>query len=244
MEHTFRQLQFDLGFLTTFRTGLTRVMRWHLMEMLAITFCHPSAPLKEHTPRSVRNRLGKVAILYHVTRFEFLGNNRIKPFVMEKPIRRFRNKVKALTCNNIGLLCQSIFCFIPSSTLILLARQVALKFREFAFCLAVKARVGYLLAIRGRQKILYADIHTTSRFRDTAERVRHFANDKAIPPACRLFQRDLFRVSDERTVLTDFDFTEFRHFQPVVSAACFTYRILTNTFEFAQAPRQRRTERL
>ena len=36
---------------------------------------------------------------------------------------------------------------------------------------------------------------------------------KDIPPARRLFQRDLFRVSTERTVLADLDFTEFRHFQ-------------------------------
>jgi hypothetical protein len=209
------------------------------MEMLTIAFCNPVAPLKEHTPRRVRDGLGEVSVLYHIAWLKFLGNNRIKTFVMKEVIDGFCEKVKALAGNNIGLLRQCILRFIPPSAPILLSREVAVKFHEFAFGLSVKARVGYLLAIRSRQKVLYAYIHTTSGFRDTGERVRHFANDKAIPTACRLFQRDLFRISEEPTVLADFDFTEFRHFQSVLPRTCFTDRILTDTFVFAQIPCQR-----
>ena len=167
MEQTFRQLQFDSGLLATLRTGLTRMVRWHLMEMFTITFGYPVAPLKEHTPSRVRDRLGEVSVLYHIARFKFLGNNGIKTFVMEKGVSRFRYKVKTLTGNNICLFCQCVFRLIPSSALILLARQVAVKFHEFAFRLSIKARVGYLLTFRSRQKVLYANIHTTSGFRDT-----------------------------------------------------------------------------
>ena len=84
MEQTFRQLQFDFGLLTAFRTGLTRVVWWHLMEMLTVAFSNPVAPVKEHTPSRVRDRLGKVSVLYHIARFKFLCDNRINPFVMEK----------------------------------------------------------------------------------------------------------------------------------------------------------------
>ena len=107
-----------------------------------------------------------------------------------------------------------------------------------------KIGVRCRFAIRGRQKVVCADIHTTSGFRNTSQRIRHFANDKAIPATRRLFQRDLFRVSDERTVLTDFDFTKFRNFQSVQPRACSTDRILTDTFTclefvFSQIPRHR-----
>ena len=215
------------------------------MEMLvSVAFSNPVAPVKEHTPSRVRDRLGKVSVLYHIARFESLCNNSIKTFVVEKGVSRFCDEVKTLAGDNIRLFCQCVFRLIPSSALVLLARQVAVKFHEFAFGLSVKARVGYLLAIRSRQKVLYAYIHTTSGFWDTGNRIRHFRNDKAIPPACRLFQRDLFRVSEEPTVLADFDFTEFRHFQAVIPRTCFTDRILTDTFTclkfgFAQRPRER-----
>lgn len=209
------------------------------MEMLAVAFSNPVAPVKEHTPSRVRDRLGKVSVLYHIARFESLCNNSIKTFVVEKGVSRFCDEVKTLAGDNIRLFCQRVFRLIPSSALVLLARQVAVKFHEFAFGLSVKARVGYLLAIRSRQKVLYANIHTTSGFWDTGNRIRHFTNDKAIPPACRLFQRDLFRVSEEPTVLADFDFTEFRHFQSVLPRTCFTNRGLTNAFVFSQTPRQR-----
>ena len=178
MEHTLRQLQFNFGFLATLRTGLAGIVGWHLMEVFAITFCHPVAPVKEHTPSRVRDRLGKVSVLYHIARFKFLCDNRIKPFVMEKGVSRFCDKVKALTGDNIRLLRQCVFRLIPSSALVLLARQVAVKLHEFVFRLAIKARVGYLLTIRSRQKVLYAYIHTTSRLRNTGHRIRHFANDK------------------------------------------------------------------
>ena len=180
------------------------MVRWHLMEMLTIPLCHPIAPVKEHAPRRVRNRFGKVAVLYHVTGSKVLGNNRIKPFVMEKGVSCFCDKIKALARNNIRLFCQCVFRLIPPPAPIRLARQIPLKFHKFAFSLAIKTRIGCLLTLRGRQKVLYAYIHTTSGFRDTFQRIRHFANDKAIPPACRLFQRDLFRVSEEPTVLADF----------------------------------------
>ena len=239
MEHTFRQLQFDCGLLATLRTGLTRIVRWHLMEVFIIAFGNPVAPIKEHAPRRVRNRLCEMSVLYHVARFKFLGNNGIKAFMVKKPIRRFCEKVKALTGNNIGLLRQCILRFIPPSAPILLSREVAVKFHKFTFGLAIKAKVGYLHAIGSRQKILRSYIHTTSGFRDTFQRIRHFTNDKAVPAPRRLFQRDLFRVSDERTVLADFDFTELRHFQSVLPRTCFTNRVLTNAFVFSQTPRQR-----
>ena len=214
------------------------------MEVFAITFSNPVAPVKEHTPSRVRDRLGKVSVLYHIARFKFLCDNRIKTFVVEKGVSRFCDEVKTLAGDNIRLFCQCVFRLIPSSALVLLARQVAVKFHEFVFRLAIKARVGYLLTIRSRQKVLYAYIHTTSRLRNTGHRIRHFANDKAIPAACRLFQRDLFRVSDEPTVLADFDFTEFRNFQPIEPRTCFTDRGLADTFTrlkfvFAQGPRER-----
>ena len=207
MEQTFRQLQFDNGSLTALRTRLTRMLRGHLMEMFTIAFRYPTAPVKEHAPRCVGNGLGEVSIFYHIAGFELLRNNRIKTFVVKKVIGGFRQKVKPLTGNNIRLLRQRVFCLVPPFTLIRLSRQVAVKFDEFTFRLPVKAGVRYLLAIRSRQKIVCANVHTTSRLRNTFQRIRHFANDKAIPPPRRLFQRDLFRVSNEATVLADLDFT-------------------------------------
>ena len=238
MEHTLRQLQFD-RFLTAVRTGLACVMWWHLMEMFTIAFCHPVAPVKEHPPRRISNRLGKVAVLYHVTRLEFLSNNGIKTFVVEKPIGYLRHKVEPLTRHNIRLLRQCVLRFIPAFTPICLAREVAMKFHKFAFCLSIETRIGYLLAIRSRQKIVCPNVHPTRGFRHTLQHIRHFANDKAIPPPRRLFQRDRFRVSEKWTMLADFHFTKFRHFQKVISTACFTKRLLTNAFVFAQTPRQR-----
>ena len=89
MEQTFRQLQFNFGFLATFRTGLTGMVRRHLMEMLAVAFSNPVAPVKEHTPSRVRDRLGKVSVLYHIARFKFLCDNRIKTFVVKKGVGGF-----------------------------------------------------------------------------------------------------------------------------------------------------------
>ena len=48
-------------------------------------------------------------------------------------------------------------------------------------------------------------------------------------------------------MLADFDFTKFRHFQPVKAPTCFTDRVLTDTFTclkfvFSQTP-QKRTDR-
>ena len=137
MEQTFRQLQFNRRFLTAFRTGLTRVVGRHLMEVFTIAFCDPVTPLKEHTPRRVRNRLRKVSVLYHIARFEFLPNDRIKIFVVKKFIRCFREKVKPLTRHNIGLLRQCVFRLIPPFALIRLSRQVAVKFHKFAFSSSV-----------------------------------------------------------------------------------------------------------
>ena len=92
MEQTFRQLQFNRRFLTAFRTGLAGMMRWHLMEMFAIPFCYPVAPVKEHPPRGISNGLGKVSVLYHIAGLEFLGNDRIKSFVVKKVIDGFARK--------------------------------------------------------------------------------------------------------------------------------------------------------
>ena len=244
MEHAFRQLQCNRRFLTAFRTGLARVLRRHLMEMFAIALCQPGTPVKEHPPRRIRNRLGEVAVLDHVAWLQVLGNDRVKAVVVKKFVGGLGDKVKTLTSNNIGLFCQRVFCLIPSSASVLLTRHLTLKFREFAFGSSVKTRVRDFFTLGSRQKVVCADIHTTSGFRDTFQRVRHFANDKDVPTPRRLFQRDLFRVSDEPTVLTDFDFTEFRHFQQVLPSPCFTNRILTDTFTcfklvFSQTPRQR-----
>ena len=214
------------------------------MEVFAVAFCHPVAPVKEHTPRRIRNRLGEVSVLNHVAWLEFLSNNRVKLPMVKKFVGSFCDKIKTLAGNNICLFCQCVLRLIPSFAAVLLARQITMKFHKFAFGLSVKARVGYLFPIRSRQKIVCANVHTTGGFWNTFQRVRHFANDKAIPPACRLFQRDLFRVSDKWTVLADFHFTEFRHFQHVMPFTCFTDRILTDTlttleFVLTQRPRQR-----
>ena len=244
MEQTIGQLQFEWRFLTAFGTRLAGMVGGHLMEMFAITFCDPMAPIKEHSPRGIRNRLGKVTVLYHIARFEFLGNHRIKTFVMEKVIDGFREKVKTLAGNNIGLFCQRIFRLIPAFALIRFAPKIAVKLDKFAFSTSIKAGVGFFLAFRSRQKIVCAYVHTTSGLRDTGERIRHFTNDKAIPTARRPFQCDLFRVSDKWTVLADFHFTEFRHFQSVMPSACFTNRVLADTFTrfecmLSQVPCQR-----
>ena len=174
----------------------------------------------------------------------FSATTTSKPLWREKVKNGFRDKIKTLTGNNIRLLCQGVLCFIPAFTSIRLARKVSLKFREFAFSRSVKVRVRDLFAIRSRQKIVCPDIHTTSGLGNTFQCVRHFANDKAIPATCRFFQRDLFRVSTKRTVLTDLHFTEFGNFQTVIPSACFTNGILADTFTrlecvFAQTPRQR-----
>ena len=101
------------------------------MEMLAVAFSNPVAPVKEHTPSRVRDRLGKVSVLYHIARFESLCNNSIKTFVVEKGVSRFCDEVKTLAGDNIRLFCQRVFRLIPSSALVLLARQVAVKCHEF-----------------------------------------------------------------------------------------------------------------
>ena len=103
MEHAFRQLQFDFGFLATLRTRLARVVWRNLMEMLAVALGNPFTPIKEHTPRCIGNAFGKVSVADHVARFEFLSNDSIKVLVMENPISRFSDKVEALAGNNIRL---------------------------------------------------------------------------------------------------------------------------------------------
>ena len=85
------------------------------MEMFAVAFTNPITPVKEQvSPSRVRDRLGKVSVLYHVARFKFLGNNRIKAVMVKEFVSRFRDKVKTLTSNNIGLFRQSHACFIPA----------------------------------------------------------------------------------------------------------------------------------
>ena len=243
MEQTFRQLQFDRRSLTTLRTRLTRVVWRHLMEMLPVAFGCPLAPVKEYAPRSIRNRLGEMSVLDHVAGFEFLSDNGIKIFVVKKLVDNFGDKVKALAGNHIILPCQSVFCLIPSSASVLFTRKVLMQASQLLFGLTVKARILFFFTLRSRQKIVCANVYTTSRLRNTFQRIWHFANDEAIPAARRLFQRDLFRVSTERTVLEDLDFTEFRHFQTIIPSACFVNRILTNTvtcleFIFSHLPRQ------
>ena len=185
------------------------------MEMFAISLCYPFTPIKEHTPRRVRDGLGKIAILDHIRRFEFLGNNSIKSFVMEKFIDGLCDKVKALASNNIILFYQRVFRLIPAFTALLLSGKLSLKCSKFLFGRLVKTRVWYGVAIGVGKKVLCANVHTTSRLWNTWQGIRYFANDKAIPATCRLFQRDLFRVSTEGTVYSDFDFTEFGNFQPI-----------------------------
>ena len=198
MERSLRQLQFGIGFLTTFRTGLACLLRWHLMEMLTIMLCYPVAPFKEHTPSSISNRLGKVSVPYHVLGLEFVDNNRdLKTFVMQKLIHCFREKVKTLASDNIHLLCQRVFRLPPSLAPILLARKVAVQPLKFTRRLVVKARIRYLLSIRSREKVLCANVNTDSRLRNTFHCVWHFTDDRGIPATCRFFQRDLFRISDE-----------------------------------------------
>ena len=243
MEHAFRQLQFEWRFLTAFRTGLAGIVWRHLMEMFTLALCYPVAPVKEHPPRRISNRLGKVAVLHHVTRSKFLSNHCIKSFVVKKLICCFRDKIKTLTGNNIRLLCQRVFRLIPAFAPVLLARKGSLQAYQLLFRLSIKSGIGFPLTFGSRQKRVCPDIDTTSRFGNTFGCVRHFTDDEAIPAACRLFQRDLFRVSIERPVLADSNFTEFRHFQTVVPSACFTDWILTNPFTclecvFSQRPRQ------
>ena len=172
MEHTLGQLQFDRRFLTALRTRLAGIVWWHLMEMFTIAFGNPVAPVKEHTPRCVRNGLGEVSVPNHVARLEFLSNNGIKTFMVKKVIDGFREKVKTLAGNNICLFCQRVLRLIPAFASVLLARQGTVKFHKFAFSSSVKARVGYLLPIRSRQKIVCANVHTTSGFWNTSQALR------------------------------------------------------------------------
>ena len=185
---------------------------WHLMEVFTIAFCYPSAPVKEHPPRRIGNRLGEVSVLYHIARFKFLGNNGIKTSVVKKVIRCFCEKVKTLASNNIGLFCQSVFRLIPPFAPIRLARKVAVKFHKFAFCLSVKARIGYLFTVRSRQKIVCANIDTTSRL-NTFQRIRHIANDKEYQPRAVFFNVTSFGSPMSGRCWRNFHFTEFRHFQ-------------------------------
>ena len=76
------------------------------MEMFTIAFCHPVAPVKEHTPRCVRDGLGEVAVLNHVARFQFLGDHNVKAVMVKEFGHRFCDKIKPLTGNNIRLLCR------------------------------------------------------------------------------------------------------------------------------------------
>lgn len=159
MEHTLGQLQFHRRFLTALRTGLTRMVGWHLMEMFAIALCYPTAPLKEHAPRRIRDRLREVSVLQHVTRFEFLSNNSIKPFVVKEFIDGFRDKIKTLTRHNICLFRQCVLCLIPAFTSVLLARKVAMKVNKFTLRLAIKARILFGFTLRGRQKVVCPNQH-------------------------------------------------------------------------------------
>ena len=221
------------------------------MEMFTVSLGYPAAPLKEHTPRCVRDRFCKMSIFHHVTWLQGFSNNCINLLVMEEPICCLCNEIQTLASNDIVQDSQCFLCFIPPVTSVTLPRQGTLKFCQLTFRLSVKARqrysprfaglipLRYRLPIRGGEKVLRADIHTTSGFRDTRYCVWHINYDKNVPASSRLFQRDSFRVSDEWTVLADRHFTEFRHFQQVMSSVRFLYRVLTNTFLFPQTPSQR-----
>lgn len=122
------------------------------MEMFTITFGYPGTPFEERAPRRIGDRLGKVSVFDHVTRFKFLRDNRIKPFVVKQVIDGFRDKVKALTHNDISLLGECVFRLIPPMALVLLTGKGSVQAYQLLFGLAVKARIEYFLTSRGRQR--------------------------------------------------------------------------------------------
>ena len=239
MERTFRQLHFCIQTLATIRACLTGIGGRHLMEMFTITFGYPAAPLEEHAPRRVRDGLCKMSVFHHVAWFEVFSNDCVDGLVMEKIVYCLCNEIQTLASNDVMQDCQGVFRFIPPVTSVTLPRQGTLKFCQLTFRLSIKAWIRDCFAIRGGEKVLRADIHTTSGFRHTRHRVWHINYDKSIPASSRLLQRDFFRVSDEWTVLTNWHFTELRHFQKVVTSVRFLYRFLTNAFVLPQTPCQR-----
>ena len=239
MERTLRQLHFSLQTLATIRACLTGIVGRHLMEMFTVPLGYPTTPLKKHPPRCVRDRLCKVSVLNHVAWFEVFSNDCVDGLVVKKIVCCLCNKVQTLASNDIVQDSQCVFCFMPPVTSVTLPRQGTLKFCQLTFCCAVKSGVRYRLPIRGGKKVLRAYVYTTSGLRHTRHRVWHINYDKSIPASSRLFQRDFFRVSDEWTVLTDGNVTEFRHFQQIVPRVCFLTRLLTNAFVLPQTPSQR-----
>ena len=233
--------------LTTIGAGFRGVFRVGSVEVFAVSFGNPLAPAKEHAPRCVGYGLGQSLIVFsleHALDMQILNDNRIIPVVMKQSIGGLGNEVKTLACDNIMLLRESVFRLIVAFTASLPTRHDTLKIGKFLFRTLEKLTITNLFAIRGNDKRLCADIQTDSRHDLALRNVRHFTNDKAIPAPPRLFQRDLFRVSIKRTVHSDFHFTEFRHFQPIMAIACFTDRVLTDTFTclefvFPQTPRYR-----
>ena len=234
IEQTFRQLQFHSRLLAAVRTGLTRVVRWHLMEMLAIALWRPSGTSQRTSPTTRQKWTSQEAyrFLTMLLGLSLSATTASKGFVVKKFVRSFREKVKALAGDTILLASprRPSLCTTVRLRYVFARQDPAEVLRKFAFRLAIKARILFGFTLRRRQKSVRPNIYTTRRFWNTRDRIRHFANDKAIPAPRRLFQRDLFRVSDDSTMLADFDFTEFRDFQTVIPSACFTDRILTDTF--------------
>ena len=167
---------------------------------------------------------------------------------LTRTLRSFHTKVsrlcyeaKALASNPIMVFRKGIACLPIPLTAFLLSCQLPLECCRFLFLCIPKAWVRNHITIRVGEKLFCPNVHTTSGLRNTGERIRDLANDKAIPAACRLFQRDLFRVSTERTMHPDFDFTKFGDFQSIQACTCRADRILTNTltrlkFVFPQTP--------
>ena len=239
MEYTLRQLHLSRQPLTAIRARLAGIVGRHLMEMFTVPLGYPAAPLEEHPPRCVRDGLCKVSVFHHVAWFEVFSNDCVDGLVVKKIVCCLCNKVQTLASNDIVQDSQCFFRLIPPAATILLPRQVTLKFCQLTFRLSIKAWIRDCFAIRGGEKVLRADIHTTSGLRHTRHRVWHINYDKNVPTASRLLQRDFFRVSDEWTVLTYGNVTEFRHFQQIVPRVCFLTRLLANAFVLPQTPCQR-----
>ena len=209
------------------------------MKMLADSLGNPLAPIKEHTPRGIGDRF-RMPTSHHTFYAYLLSNNGIITFVVVEIVSRLCYEVKAFTCDPIMVFRKGVACLRVASTAFLLTSQRLLQGCRFLFLCIPIARIRNGIAIGVGQKLFSPDIHTTSGLRDTRKPGnRHFTNDEGIPTARRLFQRDLFRVSTQRAVHSDLDFTEFRNFQPVKACACFSDWTLTNTFRLSQTPRQR-----
>ena len=113
------------------------------MEVQTVSFGYVRTPLKEDTPRRIRNALAEVFILNHIGDRQVLCNQDVVFLMMKKFVDEFTDEVFAFISSSLMVQSEFVLVFLPMLTPFFLSRKVFRVFSEQTFCLAIPSE-GYL----------------------------------------------------------------------------------------------------